>query len=248
MRALSQDWNSLEGRLTPKSGIASQLRYRASMITGFAQKMIRVLIADDHPIVREGFKRVVAAVEGLEVAGEVSSGDEVLEAAARLQPDVLLLDISMPGPGFLEVMRALRRDLPQQRILVISVHAECDYAARAIRAGANGYLTKDQSTKKLAEAIRDIHEGRQYITPALAEQLALGLLRGEAAEPHELLSEREYQVLCRFGSGRTVKKIAEELGLSPKTVSTYRSRILEKTELQTSADLIRYAIEHGLTD
>ena len=197
---------------------------------------------------REGLKRVVSQSDGLEVAGEVSSGDDVLKAAQRLQPDVLLLDVSMPGPGFLEVMRSLRSELPKQRVLVLSVHAEVDYAARAMRSGADGYLTKDQSTDGLAEAIRQIHEGRQYIAPSLAEQLALGHLKGSDATPHELLSEREYQVLCRFGSGRTVKEIAEELGLSPKTVSTYRSRILEKTDLRTSADLIRYAIENGLTD
>jgi len=218
------------------------------MMAGLAQKMIRVLIADDHPIVREGLKRVLADTEGLAVAGEVATGDEVLQVTARLQPDVLLMDVSMPGPGFLEVMRSLRSEMPEQRVLVLSVHTESDDAASAIRSGANGYLTKDQSTENLAEAIRCIHEGRQYISPLLAEQLALEHLRDDAAAPHELLSEREYQVLCRFGSGRTVKEIAEELGLSPKTVSTYRSRILEKTELRTSADLIRYAIENGLTD
>ena len=218
------------------------------MPPGLSQKMIRVLIADDHPIVREGLKRVVADAEGLVVAGEVSTGDEVLQAATRLRPDLILLDVSMPGPGFLEVMRVLRSQLPEQRVLVISVHTESSYAARALRSGANGYLTKDQSTENLASAIRHVHEGNQYISPMLAEQLALGQLRGEVAAPHELLSEREYQVLCRFGCGRTVKEIAEELELSPKTVSTYRSRILEKTELRTSADLIRYAIENGLTD
>jgi len=217
------------------------------MTTGLSQTMIRVLIADDHPIVREGLKHVVADAEGLKVAGEVATGDEVLQVAARLRPDVILLDVSMPGPGFLEVMRALRSELPEQRVLVISVHTESDCAERALRAGANGYLTRDQSTENLANAIRHIHEGHQYIAPVLAEQMALAHLRDDAA-PHELLSEREYQVLCRFGSGRMVKEIAEELGLSPKTVSTYRSRILEKTELRTSADLIRYAIENGLTD
>lgn len=208
--------------------------------------VIRLLIADDHPIVREGLKRIVAECPDMQVVAEASTGEEVLSISESDGIDVILLDISMPGPGFLEVMRALRTSRSEQRILVLSVYPEDQYAVRALRAGAGGYLTKENSPQELAKAIRQVYRGGKYVTPSLAEKLAFELESDAHRQPHETLSDREYQVLCRLGSGDTVKAIASNLALSPKTVSTYRARILNKMNLKTTADLIRYAVEQGI--
>jgi DNA-binding NarL/FixJ family response regulator len=208
--------------------------------------VIRLLIADDHPIVREGLKRIVAECPDMQVVAEASTGEEVLSLAESNGIDVILLDISMPGPGFLEVMRALRTGRSEQQILVLSVYPEDQYAVRALRAGAGGYLTKENSPQELAKAIRQVYRGGKYVTPSLAEKLAFELESDAHRQPHETLSDREYQVLCRLGSGETVKDIAASLTLSPKTVSTYRARILNKMSLKTTADLIRYAVEQGI--
>ena len=179
--------------------------------------MIRLCIADDHPVVRAGLKQIIEDEPGMEVVGEASDGHRLLETIGRMPADVLLLDVSMPGPGFLEVLKSLKLSQPRLPVLVLSVHPEDQYAVRALRAGAS-----------------------------LAERLAVGLEIGAEGWPHEKLSDREYDVLCQLGSGRTVKEISEQLGLSPKTVSTYRSRILEKMKLAGNADLVRYASQHGL--
>jgi DNA-binding NarL/FixJ family response regulator len=160
--------------------------------------------------------------------------------------DVLLLDISMPGPGFLETMDSVRQKYPEIRVLVVSMHPEERWATRAFQAGAAGYLTKAHSAEELADAIRRVHEGGRYVTPTMAERLASHLGPGGEAVGHEGLSRREYQVLCLLGSGKMVKSAAKELGVSPKTVSTYRTRILEKLALRSTADLIRYVVEHDL--
>ncbi len=210
--------------------------------------MIRLLIADDHPIVREGLKRILAESPDIQLAGEAVDGNEVLSLCENDDIDVLLLDISMPGPGFLEILQRLEAKHPLIRILVLSMHPEDHYAIRAIKAGAAGYLTKDHSPDELAKAVRRVYRGFRYITPSLAEDLATLLKADGATQLHEKLSNREYQVFHMIGSGKDTKTIAALLSLSPKTVSTYRSRIMEKMKLRSSAELIRYAIEHGLVE
>ena len=210
--------------------------------------MIRLLIADDHPIVREGLKRILAESPDIQLAGEAVDGNEVLSLCENDDIDVLLLDISMPGPGFLEILQRLEAKHPLIRILVLSMHPEDHYAIRAIKAGAAGYLTKDHSPEELAKAVRRVYRGFRYITPTLAEDLATLLKADGATQLHEKLSNREYQVFHMIGSGRDTKTIAAQLSLSPKTVSTYRSRILDKMELRSNAEIIRYAIEHGLVE
>ena len=210
--------------------------------------MIRLMIADDHPIVRKGLRRIVEDAAGLEVVGEVGSGLELLERLPRVPADIVLLDVSMPGLRFLEVLQRLRAEHPTVAVLVLSVHPEDQYAVRALRAGASGYLTKDHSPEELTEAIRRVYRGNKYVSVVLAERLAADLAGGARNIRHELLSDREYEVLCLLGSGRTVKEIAHYLELSPKTVSTYRTRVLEKMGATTNADLVRYASQHGLID
>ncbi|HET7110576.1 MAG TPA: response regulator transcription factor [Gemmatimonadales bacterium] len=208
--------------------------------------MIRLLIADDHPVVREGLRRIVEDAPGLEVVSEVASGHELLTQLRRVAADIILLDVSMPGPGFLELLQRLRIEHPTVAVLVLSVHPEDQYAVRALRAGAAGYLTKDHSPEELTEAIRRVHRGHRYVSQGLAERLAADLAVGAGEVQHEALSNREYEVLCLLGSGRQVKEIASTLQLSPKTVSTYRTRILEKMNATSNADLVRYAALHGL--
>ena len=208
--------------------------------------MIRLLIADDHPVVREGLRRIVQDAPGLEVVGEAASGDELFAHLPDVPADIVLLDVAMPGPGFLQVLQRLRAEHPTVAVLVLSVHPEDQYAVRALRAGASGYLTKDHSPEELTEAIRRVHRGHKYVSPQLAERLAADLTVGARDVRHEVLSDREYEVLCLLGSGRTVKEIAQSLQLSPKTVSTYRGRVLEKMHATSNADLVRYAAVHGL--
>jgi DNA-binding NarL/FixJ family response regulator len=208
--------------------------------------MIRLLIADDHPIVREGLRRIVQDAPGLEVVGEVANGEELFALLPRVPADIVLLDVTMPGPGFLDVLQRLRSEHPTVAVLALSVHPEDQYAVRALRAGASGYLTKDHSPEELTEAIRRVHRGHRYVSTQLAERLAADLTAGARDVRHEVLSDREYDVLCLLGSGRTVKEIAGSLQLSPKTVSTYRMRVLEKMHASNNADLVRYAALHGL--
>jgi two-component system invasion response regulator UvrY len=210
--------------------------------------VIRLLIADDHPIVREGLKRIIADCPDMKLVGEATGGDEAVAKCGSVNVDVILLDVSMPGPGFLETMRRLRKEHPGVRVLVLSVHPEDQYAVRALRLGASGYLTKDHSPTELAGAIRRAYRGGKYVTESLAERLAFELEVDRETLPHSVLSDREYQVLCNLGAGTSVKETAAELGLSPKTVSTYRTRVLAKMKLKTNAELIRYVIKHGLVD
>jgi DNA-binding NarL/FixJ family response regulator len=210
--------------------------------------MIHILIADDHPIVREGLKRVISECAGLEVVDEAKDGQEAILKSKDPVVDVLTLDISMPGPGFLEVLRRVKVHRPELQVLVLSVQPEEQYAVRALRAGAAGYLTKDHSPAELAKAIRQVASGRKYVTASLAERLATELDSPAGKEPHETLSEREYQVFCLLGAGKPVGEIAEKLALSPKTVSTYRKRIMDKMKLENNAAVIRYAIERDLAE
>ncbi|MFL5449809.1 MAG: response regulator [Gemmatimonadales bacterium] len=208
--------------------------------------MIRLLIADDHPVVRAGLRRIIQDAPGLEVVGEVASGHELIERLPGIPADIVLLDVTMPGPRFLELLQQLKAEHPTVAVLVLSVHPEDQYAVRALRAGAAGYLTKDHSPEELTDAIRRVYRGSKYVSPALGERLASDLAAGTRDVRHELLSDREYEVLCLLGSGRTVKEIASSLELSSKTVSTYRTRVLEKMGVTSNADLVRYAAQHGL--
>ena len=207
---------------------------------------IRIFIADDHPIVRQGLRRIVEADAGLVISGEAGDAAALFDALRVTATDVVLLDVSMPGGLFLETLRDLRARHPAIRVLVLSVHPEDQWAVRALRAGASGYLTKDHSPDQLLEAIRRVYRGGKYVSPTLAEQLAKHLDGGGQRAPHELLSDREFEVMRRLGSGLTVSQIASELAISVKTVSTYRTRILEKMAATTNADLVRYAARYGL--
>jgi two-component system invasion response regulator UvrY len=210
--------------------------------------MIRILIADDHPIVRAGLKQVIADAPDMTVADEAADGHEVLAKVRQGDFDVVLLDLSIPGLSGLDALKQVKSEKPNLRVLILSVHPEDQYAVRVLRAGAWGYVTKASAPEQLIAAIRRVHEGRRYVSPALAERLAEQLQPGAATMPHESLSDREYQVLCLLASGKTVTEIADALALSVKTVSTYRSRILEKMGMRSNAELTHYAIQNRLVD
>jgi DNA-binding NarL/FixJ family response regulator len=210
--------------------------------------MIKVLIADDHPVVRRGLREIVKEAFHVAVADEASNGQEVLERVAKNDYDVVLLDISMPGRSGLDVLKELKGQKPKLSVLVLSIHPEEQYAVRVLKAGASGYLTKESAQDELISAIQKVSTGRKYISPSLAERLALDLEMGAEKPPHESLSDREYQVMCMIASGKTVKEIAEELFLSVKTVSTYRARLLDKMRMKNNAELTYYAIKHRLID
>ena len=210
--------------------------------------MIRIVIADDHTILREGLKQLLASAEGIEVVGEAVDGHEVMERVRNVEFDVLLLDLSMPGKSGMELIRQVKSERPRLRILVLSMHAEQQYAVRAVRAGASGYLTKESAATQLVAAIRKVAAGGAFISPEVAEQLALRAMPQAEGPPHAALSDREYEVFRLLVSGKTVTDIADRLNLSVKTVSTHKARLLEKMGMATQGDLIRYAIGHGLTD
>jgi two-component system invasion response regulator UvrY len=208
--------------------------------------MIRVFVADDHAVVRRGVLQILEDVPDIAVAGEAGSGRETLCGVQATDPDVLLLDITMPEGGGLEVLAQLRNLRPELRVLFLSMYPEKQYAIRALRAGAAGYLTKESAPEELVAAIRKAAQGGTYVSQTLAEKLA-GELKGEAPkEPYEVLSDREYQVVRLLAAGKTIGEIAADLSLSVKTVSTYRARILEKLGLRSTAEVIRYAFEQGL--
>jgi DNA-binding NarL/FixJ family response regulator len=209
---------------------------------------IRLVIADDHPVVRDGLKYLVSQNRDMALVGEAEDAHGTLEACRKTAVDVLLLDVSMPGMGVVDLIRALRSASRSPRILVLSIHPERQYARRVLKAGADGYLTKNHSPTALADAIRQVHGGRKYVTPTLAQELAVSLSEGTALAPHEALSNREYEVFRRLGAGAQVNDIAQELALSPKTVRTYRSRILAKMNLRSTAELIFYAVQNGLVE
>lgn len=208
--------------------------------------MINILIADDHPIVREGLKQIIAETDDIVIKGEASDGAEVLDRVRRGRWDVIVLDLSMPGMNGLDLLKQLNVQYPSLPVLVLSMHPEDQYAVRVLRAGASGYLTKESAADQLVAAIRKVAQGGKYVSPALAEKLVFDLDTDSDKPPHEKLSDREFQVLCMIASGKTVTEIAIELALSVKTVSTYRSRILEKMDMQRNSDLTHYAIQQGL--
>jgi two-component system invasion response regulator UvrY len=208
--------------------------------------MIRILVADDHAIVRRGLRQIVADESDMEVVGEAQTSQEILDLARQEEWDVIVLNISMPGRGGFEALKALKQTHSKRPVLVLSMYPEDQFAVRAFRAGAAGYMTKESAPEELVQAIRKVVRGGKYVSPSLAEKLAAEL--GEDAErpPHEALSEREYHVLCLLASGKTVTQIAAEMSLSVKTISTYRARLLEKMRMKTNAEVTRYAIENRL--
>jgi two-component system invasion response regulator UvrY len=210
--------------------------------------MIKILVADDHTIFREGLKRILAECQDVIVADEASNGREVLDKIWNNEYDMVLLDISMPGMTGLEALKQLKNDKPRLPVLVLSMHPEEQYAVRALRAGASGYLTKESAPDELITAIRKISQGRKYITSSLAERLAFEVETDSEKPLHDILSDREYQVLRMIASGSTIKQIAKELSLSIKTVSTYRTRIMGKMKMKTNAELMHYALKHQILD
>jgi DNA-binding NarL/FixJ family response regulator len=210
--------------------------------------MTKILIADDHPIVREGLKHIIEEEGDLSVAGETESAADFFESVRNHDYDLVLLDITMPGMSGLDILKQLKIEKPGLPVLILSIHSEDQYAVRALKAGASGYLTKASAPDKLIEAIRKVLSGGRYVSPYLAERLAFQLDSGTEKQAHERLSDREFQVLCLIASGKTVKDIGDELALSAKTVSTYRSRILEKMQMKNNAELTHYAIKNNLLD
>ena len=210
--------------------------------------MIRVLLADDHAIVRAGLKGILADTGDIEVAGEAANGQEVLARVSAQDFDVAVLDLSMPGRNGIELIKLVKAEKPKLRILVLSMHSEEQYAVRALKAGASGYLSKESAADELVAAIRRIAGGGAYVTPETAERLALGAAPRAETATHTLLSDREFQVFRMIARGASVSEIARELSLSVKTISTHKTRIMEKMGLANQSELIRYALERHLLD
>jgi two-component system, NarL family, invasion response regulator UvrY len=210
--------------------------------------MIRILIVDDHPIIRDGLRSGLAQDSGLTVVGEAGNADEAMSKTLEVKPDVILLDISLPGKNGFELLKQLHTEMPEVRVLVVSTYSEKQYAVRCLKSGAWGYLTKNSGSAELIEAIHTVMLGHKYVGRELAQLLASELGSSRAQLPHEVLSDREFQILCLFGQGKTVTQIAEILSLSVSTVGTYRARILEKMHMESTIELVKYAFEHKLVE
>lgn len=210
--------------------------------------MTNILIADDHSVVRQGLKQILAAEPDMLVVGEAKDFGETLEAVRDLAWDVLILDYSMPGGNGLQVLKKIKHSYPRRPVLILSMHPEDAIAISALRAGAAGYISKETASEELTVAIRKAISGKKYVSATLAEKMAVELEEGSEGLPHESLSDREYRVMWMLASGKSITHIAEELALSPNTVSTYRIRILKKLKLENNADLVRYAVKHGLAE
>jgi DNA-binding NarL/FixJ family response regulator len=207
-----------------------------------------VLVADDHAVVREGVKQIVATASEIGIVGEASNGWEVLDEISKNEYDVILLDISMPGLSGVETLKELRKNYPGVAVLVLSIYPEEQFAVRMLEAGASGYLNKESAPEQLLAAIKKVALGGKFVTPALAEKMAIDLEVGVGTPPHYSLSDREFEVMCMIASGRSLKDIADELYLSVKTISTYRQRILRKMKMKSNVDLTRYAMENQLVN
>ena len=210
--------------------------------------MIRVFITDDHAIVRQGLKQILADTRDIAFAGEADTGAAALQGVKTTACDVLLLDISLPDRNGIEVLKQIKREHPKLPVLMLSMHMEREFAIRALKAGAAGYLTKQSAPMQLVAAIRHVSAGRKYLTPSIAEEVANALSGKDEQSPHETLSDREYQTLCLIAYGKSLSDIASELVVSPKTVSVYRARVLEKLSLKNNADIARYAIRNQLVE
>ena len=210
--------------------------------------MIKILIADDHAVVREGVKHILSEMPDMVIAGEAGKGQEVLEKVGKNEYDLILLDIAMPGRDGLEILKDLKLQKPKLPVLILSMFPEEQYALRALKSGASGYLTKDSIPDELIKAIQKIVRGGKYISSSFSEKMLFSF-DSDAEKPlHETLSDREYQVMRMIASGKTLKEIADELALSVKTVSTYKSRILDKTGMKNNVELTHYAVKHRLVD
>jgi DNA-binding NarL/FixJ family response regulator len=209
---------------------------------------IHVLIADDHAIVRQGLRQILSETDDMVVTGEAHDGADALQLARQQQWDVFLLDVTMPNRNGIDALKQLKKEFPRLPVLILSMHPEEQYAVRAIKAGASGYLTKQSAPEQLVTAIRQVAQGRKYVSPTVAMQLA-DAIAGDSERPlHEMLSDREYEVFKRIAAGRTLTQIAEELSLAVATISTFRARIIEKTGLRSNAEMIRYGLEEGLVE
>jgi two-component system, NarL family, invasion response regulator UvrY len=207
--------------------------------------MTRLVIADDHPLIRAGFREIAARDPAIKVVGEAGDGAALREVLRKTGADVVALDINMPGPGFEALIRGIREEFPRVHVLIVSMYAEGELALQAFRAGAAGYVTKGEAEVELLAAVRKVARGGKYVTPSLAEWLATELADGRVPGK-ERLSARERQVLRLLADGKSYKEIAAQLAVSAKSVGTYRSRLLSKLHLKTTADLIRYAVEHDV--
>jgi two-component system invasion response regulator UvrY len=210
--------------------------------------MIKVLVVDDHPIVRQGLKQVISEESDMAVFGEAQNSQEVLELIYRQDWDVVILDITLPGRGGLDVLKEIKHERPSLPVLILSMHPEDQYAVRALKAGAAGYITKESAPQELIQAIRHILRGGKYVSSALAERLAFHLETETGKPIHETLSDREYQVMLMIASGKKTSEIAGEMSLSVKTVSTYRGRIMEKMRMKSNVDLASYVIRNRLIE
>jgi DNA-binding NarL/FixJ family response regulator len=209
---------------------------------------VRVLIADDHPVVRQGLKMMLSSDPEVNVVGEARDGDEALDMVHNLDWDVAVLDYSMPGRGGVDLLAAVKHDYPERPVLILSIYPEDPHGMRALKAGAAGYITKESAAEELTAAVKKVVKGGRYVSPALAEKLAARLTPEQDRPPHERLSDREYRVMWLLASGRSLQQIAEEMHLSPSTVSTYRGRILKKLSLTSNVDLVHYAMKHRLIE
>jgi DNA-binding NarL/FixJ family response regulator len=210
--------------------------------------VIRVLIADDHAIVRRGVRQILEETSDIEVTGEAASASELWPKVREGRCDAVVLDVNLPGRSGLELLGDIKRERPELPVLILTVHSEDQYAVRALKAGASGFLTKESAPEKLVDAVRKIAQGRRFITPEVADKLASSVARGEQGPPHEALSDREFQILKMIASGKTVSQIGRELALSVKTISTHRTRILKKMNLKTNSELTHYVIRNGLVE
>jgi DNA-binding NarL/FixJ family response regulator len=209
---------------------------------------IRVLIADDHAIVREGLKQILSEVPDMVVAGEAADGQEALDRIRKDPWDIVLLDMSMPGKSGIELLKQIKSEYPKLPVLILSMHKEDQYAVRTLRAGASGYLTKESAPQLLVSAIRKVASGGRYISPSLAEKLLLDWSPNEDKPLHTLLSDREFQIFQMIVSGKSTSEIADELALSVKTVSTHKVRILQKMKMKNNTELVVYAMKYHLID
>ncbi len=209
---------------------------------------IHVLIADDHAIVRQGLKQILSETDDLLVTGEAYDGAEALQLARQQKWDVFLLDVSMPNRNGIDTLKHLKKEFPHLPVLILSMHPEEQYAVRALKAGAAGYVTKQSAPEQLVTAIRQVSAGKKYVSPTVAQQLIEALSDNTDKRPHERITDREYQVLVLIATGNTLTQVAEKLNLGVATVSTYRARLLEKMSLKSTAELIRYGLENGLVD
>ncbi|MBT0961710.1 response regulator [Denitromonas iodatirespirans] len=211
-------------------------------------KRIRVMIADDHAIVRQGLRQILSDIEDMEVAGEACNGVDALQLSRDGQWDVVLMDVSMPDRNGIDALKLIRKEQPKLPILILSMYPEEQYAIRALKAGAAGYLTKQSAPEQLVTAIRQVASGKKYVSASLAMELAEAIGEDTDRPLHEKLSDREYQTLCMIASGKTLTQIAEELNLSVKTVSVYRARLLEKMHLRNNAEITHYGLKFGLVE